>query len=96
MANTGDAGGKAREIWPDRPNEIVFPASDARFVRLVIHRGTTGQPCIDELEVFAEGGKENLAVASRAQPATASSCLAGHAIHKIEHLNDGRYGNSWS
>ena len=87
---------KPVEIWPDRPNEIAFPASDARFVRLVVHRVTTGQPCIDELEVFAEGGKDNLALASRGATATASSCLGGYAIHKVEHLNDGRYGNSWS
>jgi len=86
----------AAEILPDAANEVTFPPQQARFVRLVIVRSRSGQPCIDELEVYAEGGKENLALASRGGKATASSCLPGYAIHKIEHLNDGRYGNSFS
>lgn len=87
---------EAVEIRPDAPNAISFPAQDARFLRLVIHRASAGQPCIDELEVYGAGGKDNLALASRGAKASASSCLQGYAIHKIEHLNDGRYGNDWS
>ncbi|MHB8899121.1 MAG: HzsA-related protein [Thermoguttaceae bacterium] len=84
-------------VRPDAANEIAFPPAQARFVRLLIHRTVSGQPCIDELEVFAPQGKENLALASAGAKATASSCLPGHAIHQVPHLNDGRYGNgnSW-
>ena len=83
------------DFGPDVANQIDFPPQTARFVRLAI-LGSAGQPCVDELEVYAEGSKENLALASRGARATASSCLPGYAFHKIEHLNDGRYGNSRS
>ena len=43
-----------------------------------------------------ELGNENLALNPDAR-ASASSCLEGYAIHRILHLNDGRFGNpsSW-
>jgi hypothetical protein len=68
-----------------------------RYVRVVIHRSSRGQPCIDELEVHASGSGTNLALASVGSKATASSCLPGYAIHQVAHLNDGQYGNerSW-
>ena len=83
-------------VRPELPNTVAFPATKARFVRFVIHRTTGSQPCIDELEVYAPGGEQNLALASAGAKATASSCLPGYAIHQIAHLNDGRYGNSQS
>ena len=83
-------------VRPDLPNTVAFPATKARFVRFVIHRTTGSQPCIDELEVYAPGGEQNLALASAGAKATASSCLPGYAIHQVAHLNDGRYGNSQS
>jgi hypothetical protein len=79
----------------DRPNTLDFPAQQARFVRLVIREAVGGQPCIDELEIYAES-PDNLALASRPARATALSGLPGYAIHQIAHLNDGRYGNSQS
>lgn len=84
-------------FFPDAPNELSFPAQQARYVRLVIVAGSGSQPCIDELEVYGEGSMENLALASKGARATASSCLAGYTIHRIEHLNDGLYSNrcSW-
>jgi len=42
-----------------------------------------------------EFGLANLALAKGAV-AAASSCLPGHAIHRTEHLNDGRTGNAHS
>jgi len=86
----------AVKFVPDAPNELKFPAREAKFVRFVIKASAGGQPCIDELEVYAPGSDKNLALASRGAKATASSCLAGYPIHKIEHLNDGRHGNSYS
>jgi len=83
-------------IQPDKPNVVSFPPAEARFVRFVIHASSGSQPCIDELEIYSRGGKRNLALASGGAKASASSCLPGYPIHKIPHLNDGRYGNSHS
>ena len=84
-------------FFPDAPNELSFPAHQARYVRLVIIAGSGSQVCIDELEVYGQGTQENLALASRGAKATASSCLSGYTIHRITHLNDGLYSNrrSW-
>ena len=81
---------------PDEANELAFPAQEAKFVQFVIMANSSGQPCVDELEVYGPEGQENLALSSKGAKATASSCLAGYPIHKIEHLNDGQYGNDYS
>ena len=94
LATTLSAG--EMTVRPDAPNEIAFPPAQARFVRFLIHGTLSGQPCIDELEVYAPEGQQNLARASDGAKATASSCLSGYAIHQVPHLNDGRYGNSFS
>lgn len=78
------------------PFTSTFEAQPARFIRVMIRATSQGQPCIDELELFGPDGKTNLARASRGARATASSCLPGHTIHRVEHLNDGLYGNSHS
>ena len=74
-----------------------FAPMKARFVRMTIFATNASEPCIDELEVFTTGTKpENVALASRGTRAKASSSYPGVAIHKLEHVNDGRYGNSFS
>ena len=73
----------------DKINEIKFPDQRARFVRLLIHKSSANQPCIDELEVYGPDGKSNLALAQNGAKATASSCLPGYSAHQIAHLNDG-------
>ena len=83
-------------VDPGRPNAVVFEPVEARFVRMTIGGSPAGQPCLDELEVYGPGAKENLALALGGAKATASSCLEGYSIHRIEHLNDGRYGNDHS
>ncbi len=85
------------ELTELRANGIEFPAQQARFVRLAIHR-TSGdtQPCLDELEVYGPDNADNLALASRGAVASASSVLEGYAIHAVPHLNDGLYGNDHS
>lgn len=68
----------------------------ARFIRFTIHATNNGsQPCIDELELWS--GEKNVALSSNGAKATSSSNLPGHEIHKLKHINDGRYGNgrSW-
>ena len=75
---------------------IHFDERETRLVRLTLHRSSGGQGCLDELEVFGPAHDRNLALASDGAVASASSAL-DHPLHRIEHLNDGRYGNphSW-
>jgi hypothetical protein len=86
----------AAPVLPDRPNEVTFPPTEARFVRFLIHESAGGQPCLDELEVYGPEGGANLALAGAGAKPSASSCLPGYAIHQVAHLNDGLYGNSHS
>jgi hypothetical protein len=79
-----------------RRNEDSFAPITAKFVRFTIIRTNSGQPCLDELEVFGPADETNLALASAGSKAMASSLLPGYAIHQIHHLNDGKYGNSHS
>jgi cytochrome c553 len=74
-----------------------FAPVKARFLRLTILATRNGdEPCLDELEIYGKDGDTNLALASRGAKASASSLLPGYAIHKVAHLNDGKYGNDWS
>ena len=75
-----------------RLNEETFAPVDAVAVKFTINASSGGEPCIDELEVFDAAGKN---VARGGKP-SASGTLPGYAIHKLEHINDGKYGNDWS
>lgn len=73
-----------------------FAPTTARFVRFTILASVDGaEPCLDELELFAHDSSVNLA-RGKGVKTTASSLLPGHPIHQIQHLTDGRRGNSWS
>ena len=90
------ASAAMKEVGSDRPNRITFEPQTAKFVRFIIHATNSGAPCIDELEVYGtEEPKRNLALSPHAVP-SASSCIAGYPVHKVAHLNDGNYGNSYS
>jgi mono/diheme cytochrome c family protein len=81
-----------------RRNVERFRPVPARFVRFTVTATNNLEPCIDELEVFtAETPPRNLALAKAGAKATASSVYPNSEIHRLEHLNDGRYGNgrSW-
>ncbi len=75
-----------------------FEPVDARFVRFTITSTNTGsEPCLDELEVWSsEPEPRNVASAKLGGKPSASSALQGYDIHRVEHLNDGRYGNARS
>jgi hypothetical protein len=65
--------------------------------RFTIESTNNLEPCIDELEVFASGEeRRNVALASLGVKATSSGNYSGADIHKLEHINDGRYGNARS
>lgn len=83
-----------------RLNVDRFEPQLARFVRFTVLDTNTVEPCLDELEVFTAGaGARNVALAAAGTRATASSVFAGGSmkLHRLEHINDGRYGNgrSW-
>jgi len=69
-----------------------FPPVPARFIRFTVRATSDAEPCIDELEVFTVGGRN---VASAATP-TASGTYADNPFHRLEHINDGQYGNARS
>lgn len=83
----------------DRPpvnskhNTETFSPRKARFVRFMIEKTNRGEACIDELEIFS--GATNVALASRGAKATSSGDFV-HPKHRLEHINDGRYGNARS
>ena len=81
-----------------RQNVERFAAITAKKLRFTIEK-TIGdaEPCIDELEVYtAESPARNIALASAGTKARASSVYPNSEIHRLEHINDGQYGNSRS
>ena len=92
--------GLLRPAVHGRGNVDRFQPVPARFVRFTVLATSGVEPCVDELEIFTAGDKpKNVALASAGATATASSVYAGgtNKIHRLEHVNDGRYGNgrSW-
>jgi len=68
---------------------------EAKFVRFTIEETNSGsQPCLDELAIFSE--EQNVALASAGGKPSASGSLSGYPIHKLEHINDGKYSNDHS
>jgi hypothetical protein len=75
-------------------NEDTFDAVEAKFVRFTITACSTGEPCIDELEVFNTAARN---VARSAKVTVSDTYSDGkNPNHKVEHLNDGQYGNARS
>lgn len=80
-----------------RQNSERFIPIAAKRLRFTIAQTTGAEPCIDELEVYtAETPARNIALASAGTIATASSVFPNSEIHRLEHINDGRHGNSRS
>ncbi|MEM7475603.1 MAG: DUF1549 domain-containing protein, partial [Planctomycetota bacterium] len=77
-----------------KSNEEIFVPRLAKWIRFQILNTNGAQACIDELEVFSQG--ENVALASLGAQATSGGDFV-HPLHKLEHINDGLYGNprSW-
>jgi hypothetical protein len=82
-----------------RLNVERFAPVKAKYVRFVVEATNSVEPCLDELEVFTSGPESrNVALASAGGKATSSgNYSAAPDIHRLEHINDGRYGNgrSW-
>jgi mono/diheme cytochrome c family protein len=99
QARSASAGTPPRPAVQPRRNVDRFTSIEARFIRFTVRAtNTQSEPCLDELEVFtAEETPRNVALASAGARATASGTYPNSPLHRLEHLNDGRYGNgrSW-
>jgi len=80
-----------------RKNVERFGPVSARQLRFTILKTTDAEPCIDELEVYtAETPTRNIALATNGTRSRASSVFPNSDIHRLEHINDGKHGNSRS
>ncbi len=83
-------------VHPRRNVEHFAPIM-AKRLRFTILATTGAEPCIDELEAFTVGTDlTNVALASFGTKATASGTYPNSELHRLEHINDGRHGNSRS
>ena len=89
---------RLRPAVDPRKNTERFAPVAAKRLRFTVTQTMDAEPCIDELEVFtAEENSRNVALASEGTKSKASSVFPNSELHRLEHLNDGRYGNgrSW-
>jgi hypothetical protein len=78
-------------------NTDRFAPMRAKFVRFTARETSDAEPCIDEIEIYTTGDRpRNVALASSGAKVTASGTYPNSDLHKLEHVNDGRYGNEWS
>ena len=94
--NTGRSS-KAQGLRPAvnaRENIEILDSIQAKVVRFTVLSSNASEPCLDELEIWS--GDRNVGLSSAGARATASGTLPGYAIHKLEHLNDGKVGNGHS
>ena len=97
--SVGSSSAAKRPAVNPMMNVDRFAPVSARFVRLSILATSSSEPCVDELEVFTPGeGGRNVALASLGAKAAASSVFSNgtSSLHRLDHINDGRYGNSRS
>ena len=93
-AATNAPGVALRPAVTARLNEETLVPVEARYLRFTILSSNSGEPCLDELEVWSGG--RNVALATNGARATASGTLPGFEIHRLSHVNDGRVGNNHS
>ena len=67
-----------------------------RFTSLATNENNRYEPCLDELQVFAAKTGKNVALASLGTKATSSGNYGNAGKHQLPHINDGRFGNSYS
>lgn len=84
-------------VWPPVEaafNIELFEPQVARLVRFKIHATNASEPCLDELEIFS--GQQQVGLASQGARVSSSGNYPNNVKHRLEHLNDGRYGNDFS
>jgi hypothetical protein len=95
-------GAGTPRVTSAKENVETFSPVTAKFVRFTIHDAnphpTLGviEPCLDEVEIFTDETRpRNVALARLGTKVTASGSRTSDS-HKLEHLNDGKHGNSRS
>ena len=98
FAQVGSVDTKAlRSAVHPRQNLERFQPVTARKVRFTILQTSDAEPCIDELEIYtAEAKPRNIALASAGTKASASGTYPNSDLHRLEHISDGKLGNSRS
>src|SRR5688572_12925206 len=97
LAVTSGSTKRMRGAVSPRRNVERFTPVSARRVRFTVNATTDVEPCIDELEVYTAGANStNAALAAHGTKAAASSVYPNSDIHRLEHINDGKHGNSRS
>ena len=76
-------------------NTEAFDGIKTNHIRFTVRQTNGGEPCIDELRVFDTNG-QNVALAKNGASSSSSGNLKGYKIHKLEHINDGKDGNTRS
>jgi hypothetical protein len=92
----GPHPGLRAPVNPARNVERFAPiqAKFIRFTSLATIENNKHEPCIDELEIFAASGENNVALGGTP---TSSGNRPGDPQHQLKQINDGHYGNgkSW-
>ena len=82
----------ARAAVSHRENVDRFRPIAARYLRFEISATSGGEPCIDELEIVSSAN----ANVARDAKVTSSGDFPNNPFHRLNHINDGLYGNSHS
>ncbi|OWK35980.1 hypothetical protein FRUB_08543 [Fimbriiglobus ruber] len=73
-----------------------FAPVTAKVVRFTVTASNEYEPCIDELEIYSTGPNARNVARDAGVKLRSSGNYPGNPLHKLEHLTDGRYGNSRS
>ncbi len=88
---------KRSSVNPRRNVDRFEPVVAQRVRFTVLSTGGSGEPCIDELEIYTTGNPpRNVALDRVGAVVTSSGDYAGNPKHQLAHVNDGQYGNSRS
>ncbi|MFT5302718.1 MAG: hypothetical protein ACI87E_002551 [Mariniblastus sp.] len=80
-----------------KSNMDAFQPVAAQFIRFTVSKTNSGEPCLDELEIFAADSDRNVGLASAGGKPSSSGDYPNNPKHQLEHINDGAHGNlnSW-
>jgi Protein of unknown function (DUF1553)/Protein of unknown function (DUF1549) len=97
LAKPGGPEGLRNAVNPVRNLERFAPVR-AKLIRFTVLATNNIEPCIDEIEILAAGpSPRNVALASLGTLTTSGgNYSAAPSIHRLEFINDGKYGNSHS
>jgi len=110
-SSTGQGPAELRIAVNVRQNIDRITPTLAKYVRFEIQATNQAEPCLDELEIWASNGPPsegddngeaaskdwiNVALDSNQTKATSSGDYPDRSKHRLEQINDGRYGNDYS